>query len=129
VQYFCQQGVARLVPLAGIELPEGMPFPEQLKAVQKLMADGDDRARKIYETIGVCFGYTIAHFADFYDLRNLLILGRVSSGEGGEVILREAEKVLEVEFPELAESISFSTPDEKSKRHGQAVAAASLPAI
>ncbi|MCP3674837.1 MAG: ROK family protein [Gammaproteobacteria bacterium] len=129
VQYFCQQGVARLVPLAGIELPEGMPFPEQLKEVQKLMSDDDERARKIYETIGVCFGYTIAHFAEFYEIRNLLILGRVTSGKGGNLILQIAEEVLKKEFPQLAEQISFSTPDEKSKRHGQAVAAASLPSI
>ncbi len=129
VQYFCQQGVARLVPLAGIDLPEGMPFPEQLKEVQKLMLDGDERARMIYETIGVCFGYTIAHFAEFYEIRNLMILGRVTSGEGGNLILEIAEQVLKKEFPELAEQISFSTPDEKNKRHGQAVAAASLSSI
>ena len=106
-----------------------MKFAEQLVEVQKLMADGDDRARKIYETIGVCFGYSIAHYAEFYDLRVLLILGRVTSGEGGNLLLAQAGEVLRAEFPELAARIKLRTPDEKDKRHGQAVAAASLPAL
>jgi predicted NBD/HSP70 family sugar kinase len=128
VQYFCQQGVARLAPLAGIELPAEMKFAERLVEVQQLMARGDERARRLYETIGTCFGYAIAHFADFYEIRNLLILGRVTSGEGGSVILEKAREVLAKEFPELAAAIQLRTPDEKDKRHGQAVAAASLPA-
>lgn len=129
VQYFSQQGVARLAPLAGIEFPEGTAFAEQLVEVQRLMAENDDRARKVYETIGVCFGYTIAHYSDFYDFRNLLILGRVTSGEGGQIIIEKAEEVLAAEFPELSEKIRITTPDEQMKRHGQAVAAASLPVI
>jgi predicted NBD/HSP70 family sugar kinase len=129
VQYFCQQGIARLAPLAGLKFPQGMKYAEQLVEVQELMAAGDGRARRIYETIGVCFGYTIAHFANFYDIRNLLILGRTTSGEGGAVIIEKAGEVLRVEFPALAEAIKLRTPDEKDKRHGQAVAAASLPAL
>jgi len=127
VQYFSQQGVSRLVPLAGVALPAEMPFAEQLVEVQRLMAAGDPRAKAIYETIGTCFGYAVAHYADFYEIRNLLILGRVTSGEGGEVILEKASAVLRDEFPEL--SIQLRTPDEKDKRHGQAVAAASLPKL
>ena len=74
VQFFSQQGVARLARLAGFEFGT-MPFPEQLVEVQTAMKAGDERARKIYETIGTCFGYAIAHYADFYEIRNLLILG------------------------------------------------------
>lgn len=129
VQYFSQQGVARLIPLAGIEAANDMPFAERLVEVQQLMARGDQRARNIYETIGVCFGYAIAHYAEFYELRNLLILGRVTSGEGGEVILEKARAVMQDEFPELAGCIQLRTPNEQDKRHGQAVAAASLPKI
>jgi predicted NBD/HSP70 family sugar kinase len=129
VQYFCQQGVARLASKAGIEFPEGMKLPERLVEVQTLMADGDPRAAKIYETIGVCFGYTIAQIAEFYDFNCLLILGRATSGEGGEKILHCASEVLRAEFPEVAERIKLRIPDEKDKRLGQAVAAASLPAI
>jgi len=129
VQYFSQQGVARLAPLAGIELPDEMPFAERLVEVQKLMAAGDARAASLFRTIGVCFGYSIAHYAEFYDLRNLLILGRVTSGEGGEVIIRTAEVLLREEFPGLAGRISLRTPNEQDKRHGQAIAAGSLPRI
>ncbi len=129
VQYFCQQGVARLAPLAGLEFPAEMKFAERLVEVQQLMAAGDARARRIYETIGTCFGYAIAHYAEFYDIRVLLILGRVTSGEGGEIIIRRAGEVLRAEFPEFAERIQLRTPSEQDNRHGQAVAAASLPAL
>lgn len=129
VQYFSQQAVARLVPLAGIHLPEGTPFAEQLVEVQDLMAKGDERASNIYRTIGAYLGYALPHYADFYEIDHLLILGRVTSGEGGEVIIEEAEQVLREEFPKLADRLQIHTPDEKDKRHGQAVAAASLPPL
>ncbi len=129
VQYFSQQAVARLLAPAGILLPDDMPLPAKLAEVQKRIAAGDERARLIYETIGVYFGYAIATFADFYEFRNLLVLGRVLTGEGGDVILKTAGQVLGEEFPELAERIHFHLPDETEKRHGQAIAAASLPAI
>ncbi len=129
VQYFSQQAVARLLPAAGIELPAEMPFASRLVEVQRLMAAGDERARRIYETIGVYLGYTMAHFADFYEIRNLLVLGRVMTGTGGDLILSKAAEVMRAEFPELAASIRVHTPGEKEKRHGQAVAAASLPEL
>ena len=124
--YFSQQAVARLAPAAGFDFGK-MPFPEQLVKVQEAMKAEDPRAASIYETIGTYFGYSIAHYADYYDIANLLILGRVTSGEGGNIIIHEAETVLAREFPEL--QIKLVVPDEKTKRHGQAVAAASLPAV
>jgi predicted NBD/HSP70 family sugar kinase len=129
VQFFSQQAVGRLIPLAGIEVEASLPLPEKLKHVQKLMADGDPRAARIYATIGTCFGYAVAHWADFYDLRHVLILGRVTSGSGGDVILEGAKQVLAAEFPALAAKIRFHMPDEKDKRHGQAIAAASLAQV
>jgi predicted NBD/HSP70 family sugar kinase len=127
VQYFSQQCVGRLMSTAEIQADAAMPLPEKLKHVQELMLAGDERAQRIYETIGTYVGYGIAHYADFYDFRHVLILGRVTSGPGGEVINARAQEVLKLEFPELARKIGFHTPDEKDKRHGQAVAAASLP--
>ena len=127
VQYFSQQGVGRLLPLAGIGMPEGMRLPEQLEELQRLMAGGDARARLVYEAIGIAFGYAIAHFASFYEMGCLLIMGRVTSGQGGTVIIETARRVLRDEFPELR--IDLVVPDEKDKRHGQAVAAASLPLL
>jgi predicted NBD/HSP70 family sugar kinase len=129
VQYFSQQGVGRLAAKSGFNFPATLPLPEQLIEVQHAMKAGDARARAIYESIGVCFGYAIAHYADFYEVRNLLVLGRVTSGEGGEIILERATAVLQAEFPALADRIRLRTPDEKNKRHGQATAAASLPTL
>ncbi len=129
VQYFSQQGVGRLLAPAGIEVDAQLPLPEKLKHVQALMKQGDARARKIYETIGTYLGYAVAHAADFYDLENVLILGRVTSGAGGDVIIAGAKEVLQAEFPGLVGKIAFHIPDEKQKRHGQAVAAASLPEV
>lgn len=128
-QYFSQQCVGRLLEVAGIEAPADMGLPEKLKLVQALMADNDYRAAKIYETIGTYLGYGVAHFADFYDIRHVLVLGRVTSGPGGDVMLAGAREVLNVEFPDLAAQITFHVPDEKDKRHGQAIAAASLPTL
>ena len=128
-QYFSQQAVGRLLAPAGIDLPPEMRLPEKLEQVQKLMAAGDVRARRIYDTIGVCLGYNIATYADFYDFRNLLVLGRVLSGDGGDLILSTAGEVLLAEFPDVAERIRYHIPDEKEKRHGQAIAAASLPSL
>ena len=129
VQYFSQQCVARLLNPAGIEMDAQQPLPAKLKGLQNLMDQGDERARKIYQTIGVYLGYAVAHFADFYDLENVLILGRVTSGPGGDIILAGAKEVLKQEFPELWSRIDFHIPGETEKRHGQAVAAASLPEL
>jgi len=129
VQYFSQQAVSRLCGPAGIDLPAKMPLAEKLVAVQGLMEKGDQRALKIYETIGVYLGYAIAQYSDFYEIRNILLLGRVLSGQGGEVIIAKAGDVLKAEFPELGDLIKLRVPDEKQKRHGQAIAAASLPVI
>jgi predicted NBD/HSP70 family sugar kinase len=128
-QFFSQQCVGRLMSAAGIESPPELPLPDRLKRVQALMLDGDGRARKIYESIGTYLGYGVAHFAAFYEIRNVLVLGRVTSGPGGDDIIAGARRVLDVEFPKLAQDIRFHVPGELDKRHGQAIAAASLPAI
>jgi predicted NBD/HSP70 family sugar kinase len=128
-QYFSQQAVNRLLPAAGIQLPENMPLAEKLVEVQKLMAAGDARAREIYKSIGVYLGYALPQFADFYELSHVLVLGRVMTGEGGDIIMSEARKVLQQEFPEILERVGLHVPGEKEKRLGQAVAAASLPAL
>ena len=127
VQYFSQQGVGRLLPLAGIDLPASMRLPEQLEELQKLLLTADPRAQQVYEAIGVALGYAIAHFASFYEMSCLLIMGRVTSGQGGTIIIEHARMVLRDEFPELR--IDLVVPAEKDKRHGQAIAAASLPAL
>jgi predicted NBD/HSP70 family sugar kinase len=127
--YFSQQAVNKLLPAAKIKLPAGMGLPERLKQVQELMARGDARAARIYETIGVYLGYTIPLYRAFYEFDDMLILGRVTTGQGGDIVLAKARAVLKAEFPELAGSLRLHVPDEKSRRVGQAVAAASLPVV
>ena len=129
VKYFSQDAVIKLAPAAGIELDEALSPAEKLKVVQGLMAENDPRAAAIYDTIGVYFGYAIAYYSLFYDIKHVLIMGRVTSGEGGVIILDRANKVLAEEFPELAEKCQLHIPDESSRRVGQSIAAASLPEI
>jgi len=127
--YFSQQAVSKLAPAAGMTFPEEMALPERLKQVQEKADKGDASALAIFETIGVYLGYSLPHYADYYDYENVLILGRVTSGTGGETLLRKAKDVLQGEFPEMAEKVTVHVPDEKSRRVGQAVAAASLPKL
>jgi predicted NBD/HSP70 family sugar kinase len=127
VQYLSQQAVGRLLGPAHIELAPSQPLPTRLKEVQALMQAGDTRARDIYQTIGAYLGYAVAHLASVYDFRHVLVLGRVTSGPGGVVMLDTAREVLHVDFPELAARIQLRMPGEKERRLGQAAAAASLP--
>ncbi len=129
VKYFSQDGVIKLAPYAGIELDENLSPAEKLKVVQGLMKENDERAAAIYDTIGAYFGYAIAYYTEFYDIKHVLIMGRVTSGEGGVILLNRAQEVLDTEFPELAKKIQLHIPDEKSRRVGQSVAAASLPKL
>ena len=128
-QYFSQQCVFRLAPLVGIDLPEHATKAEKLKHVQSYLEAGHAGARRIWESIGVYLGYGLAHYASFYEIKHVLILGRVTSGRGGDLILHGAKKVLAAEFPEIAAAINIQLPDEKSRRVGQSIAAASLPLL
>ena len=127
VKYFSQDAVIKLAPAAGIHLDEGLSPAEKLKVVQAEMEKGNPEAAKIYETIGVYLGYTLAFYAMFYDINHVLLMGRVTSGKGGDIVLAKAQEVLRAEYPQLKMQVNL--PDEKSRRVGQSVAAASLPAI
>ena len=129
VKYFSQDGVIKLAPRAGIELDESASPAEKLKAVQKLMAEDDPRAAKVYESIGVYLGHTLAYYYQLYGCRHVLLLGRVMSGKGGDLILATAQRVLNDEYPEAAAGLKAELPDEKFRRVGQSMAAASLPEI
>lgn len=126
--YFSQQCVFRLASRAGIALPTGVPDADRLKTAQALLESGHPGAHRIWESMGVYLGYAIAHYARFYDIRHLLILGRCTSGCGGDLLLEGAHQVLALEFPELA-GLSIQLPDEKNRRVGQSIAAASLPRL
>jgi len=127
VKYFSQDSVIKLAPAAGIELDESLSPAEKLKVVQGLMAQDDDRAAAIYRSIGVYLGHALRLYYHFYGFKHILLLGRVMSGKGGDIILAEAKRVLAEEYPDVAGKINPTLPDEKSRRVGQSVAAASLP--
>ena len=128
VKYFSQDGVIKLAGLGGIELQEDLSPARKLSIVQDLNNDGNEIANAIFEDIGIYLGYTIAYYSMFYEIKHLLLLGRVVSGKGGNSIVSKAREVLYTEFPELG-NIVLHLPDEKNRRVGQSIAAASLPII
>ncbi len=127
VKYFSQDSVIKLAPRAGIALDETATPAEKLKVVQSLMESDDPRAMQVYHSIGTYLGHTLAFYADFYDIKHVLLLGRVMSGKGGDLILKVAKEVLADEYPQI--QMNPCMPDEKARRVGQSVAAASLPQI
>ena len=128
-KYFSQDAVIKLAPWAGIEIPEELSLAEKLKFVQKLMEEDDPRAIAIFETIGAYLAYTVVLYTQFYNIEYMMLLGRVMSGKGGDTILRVCNEILADEYPELAARCNVTLPDEKMRRVGQSVAAASLPKI
>ncbi len=128
-KYFSQDAVIKLAPRAGIELDEGLTPAEKLKYVQNLMEKGDERAKRVFHSIGCYLAYAVVQYAQYYDVEKIMVLGRVMSGKGGEEILTTCQQILADEFPELSRRIQVMLPDEKTRRVGQSVAAASLPDI
>ena len=126
-KYFSQDAVIKLAPAAGIAIPQELSLAEKLKFVQGLMAQDDPRAIAIFETIGTYLAYTVVLYSQFYDIEHMMMLGRVMSGKGGDTILRVCNEILAEEYPELAKKCEVMLPDEKTRRVGQSVAAASLP--
>ena len=129
VKYFSQDGVIKLAPRAGIVLDEALSPAEKLKVVQGLMEAGSEAAAQVYESIGVYLGHTLAFYYDLYRCRHVLLLGRVMSGRGGDLILDTCKKVLVEAYPDIADQVLPELPDEKFRRVGQSMAAASLPEI
>ncbi len=129
VKYFSQDAVIKLAPAAGIKLADGLSPAEKLKAVQALMDVPNSPAEAIYRSIGVYLGHALALYHHFYGFKHVLLLGRVMSGRGGDIILDTAKSVLAGEYPEIAGQIFPTLPDEKARRVGQSVAAASLPEL
>lgn len=126
-KYFSQDAVIKLAPRAGIELDDAMTPAEKLKAVQMLVERGDERANKIFESIGAYLAHTMRLYCRFYDVHHMIVLGRVMSGIGGSIILNTCQRIMREEYADLAQKMRVMLPDEKTRRVGQSVAAASLP--
>ncbi len=127
--YFSQQAVNLLALKKGIRFPAKMTLSERVGKVQEQMLDGDVRALRVFQKIGLYLGYTLPWYREFYDFNHMMILGGVTSGLGGIIILETARLILHDQFPELADEIDVFVPDERTRRMGQAVAAASLPML
>jgi predicted NBD/HSP70 family sugar kinase len=127
VKYFSQDGIVKLACKAGITLSDNLTQAEKLKEVQKLAEQGDKTALDIYDSMGCYLGHTLPYYSRFYNVKHLLLLGRVTSGKGGELMIERCRQVLKEEYPEL--NINIVLPDENSRRVGQSVAAAGLPAL
>jgi len=127
-KYLSQDGVIKLLEPAGIEVDASLTPAEKLSFVQSLMEQDDPRAKEIYENIGVYFAYALAYYAEFYKIKHVIMLGRVTSGKGGDIILNTAKKTLKEDFPEYA-NIHLTMPSESMRRVGQSIAAASLPKL
>jgi len=126
VKYFSQDAVIKLAKNAGIALDEGLSPGAKLKVVQEMLASGEnaEAVRGIFGSIGVYLGHTLTYYHGLYGFKHLLLLGRVMSGEGGNIILETAKKVIAEEYGDY--TFNIHTPDEKARRVGQSVAAASL---
>ena len=127
-KYFSQDAVIKLAPRAGIELDPQLSPAEKLKVVQGLMEADDPRAQAVFRSIGAYLAYAVVQYSQFYDIEHLMMLGRVMSGKGGDTILQVCNDILKEEYPALAAKCEVMLPDEKTRRVGQSVAAASLPA-
>lgn len=128
-KYFSQDAVIKLAPAAGIKLDEALTPAEKLRVVQELVGKGDERAKRVFESIGVYLAHTMKLYCRFYDVHRMIVLGRVMSGVGGSIILERCLETMREEYSELAAKVKVMLPDEKTRRVGQSVAAASLPEI
>ena len=123
-EYFSQQAVIRLAPRANISFSAELSKPQKLALVQEKLREGHNEAKNIYQSIGCYLGYALPWYHRFYNMENVLLLGRVLKGLGGQIIITEAEKILADEFPEL--KLQLFTLSDEDILHGQAMAAASL---
>ena len=128
-KYFSQDAAIRLAERAGLDVDPSLSLAEKLKVIQAYMNDGNEAAKDVFTSIGVYLGYTLAYYSDFYDIEDVILMGRVVSGKGGDRILEVCQEVIKAEYPELAEKMDIMLPSEKLRRVGQSVAAASLPII
>jgi len=141
--YLGQRGATKLAAKAGVKVPENYVYPHPdmctvkhedhaqcLKLIQKAMTNPEEEpsVKNLYVTVGVYLGYALAQYCEFYEVDHVMILGRVSKGAGGDIMLDTAKKVLNLEFPQYGH-IQFHTADDHFKAVGQCIAAAALPEL
>ena len=105
-------------PAAGIELDPELSPAEKLKVVQGLANEGHEGALDIFRSIGVYLAHTLVLYSSFYEIETLLVLGRVASGVGGDLVISECNRVLAEEHPELDAQINVTLPDDDDAPRG-----------
>lgn len=126
VKYLSQDAIIRLAKTAGIDIDPSLSLAKQLECVQKLVEERNEQAIEVFKTVGVYLGYAILYYHHFYQMDYVMLLGRVTSGYGGVIMIEHAMSIIEIENEKLAHVIQIMLPDESSRRVGQSVAAASL---
>lgn len=129
VKYLSQDAVIKLAKMANIKIDDQLSPAEKLKVIQNLAENKDFRAIQIFEMIGIYLGYAVMYYQTFYDIKHVLILGRVTSGVGGLKILEKAQEILKDNHLFGLKKVHINLPDEKNRRVGQSIAAASLPQL
>jgi hypothetical protein len=129
VQFFSQQGVARLAPLAGIDLPPDMKLPKPDRGAGTHGQGRPARApdlRNHRRLLRPCPG----------PLRRLSTTSPTSSSSAASPAAAAARsssnrraRSSTRSFPNSPAKMKFHVPGETEKRHGQAMAAASLPVV
>lgn len=119
-EYLSQKGIISLVEEDGIKLSGTLA--NKLKEIQRLAEEGNDIVLSAYHDIGLYLGEALRFFYEFYHFESVLLLGRVMSGRGGEIIKDIANKYL----LENGLKIDFISPDEDFIRLGQSYIVSSL---
>ena len=120
-RYFSQEGGLRLAGQSGLA-PQGDTPAEMLRWVQALVQKGDERALGVFSELGRMLGLTLPWYRRLLGCRNVLLLGRVISGAGGERLVEACR----TELRRAGEEMELFLPEESLRRVGQAAAAALL---
>lgn len=120
-EYLSQKGILHLAEAAGY-LYRGT-LAEQLVALQNDVAKGDPVLEECYREMGVYLADALTLYAHFLPLQSVLVLGRVTSGKGGDLMIQTANELLQ----KGPHPIEVFTADESFKRLGQSYLAAALP--
>lgn len=128
--YLSQQCIFRLAKKYNFMAPDNLMDAQKLEFYQNELERGDQLTLDLWQSMGCYLGYAIAHYANFYNISDVVIFGRCVSFKGGEILKQVSEDVLATEFKNyISKSINVHLPDERFRRIGQAQTAANISII